>query len=210
MRSDLDRAGVDQLPPELRHEERVAAGEVADGRDELVGRLDTGREADELADLALRQAAEPDADDALRAVRRRRASRRGSRGRRRRRRGTSRRGASARRRPERTRCRVSWSVDASAQWRSSSTSRSGASELMPTSRSVTAVWRRWRSVSASAAPGPAARRPARRGRAGAAPARRLRRRGADGASSGSVCRTRCSSAIAYGPYGEPTTPSQSP
>ena len=48
---------------------------------------------------------------------------------------------------------MSWSVDASAQCTSSSTTSSGASVLIPTSRSVTAVWNRWRSVSGSAAAG---------------------------------------------------------
>ena len=48
---------------------------------------------------------------------------------------------------------MSPSVDASAQWTSSRTTRSGRSELTPTSRSVTAVCSRCRSASASAGGG---------------------------------------------------------
>ena len=51
---------------------------------------------------------------------------------------------------ERARCRRSRSVVASAQCPSSSTSSIGLARLRFASRSATAVWRRWRSVSASA------------------------------------------------------------
>ena len=61
----VDRIGVDQLPPELRDEERVATGQLGHRGAQLVGWLGAGREADELPDLGVGEPAEPDPDHTL-------------------------------------------------------------------------------------------------------------------------------------------------
>jgi hypothetical protein len=66
-RPDLDCARVEQLAPELGHEERVAACQVGDRGTQLGRRFDPGRESHELGDLGLRQPAQ--ADPALHLVR---------------------------------------------------------------------------------------------------------------------------------------------
>ena len=147
---DLDDAGLHQGAPQLADQERVAAGELADRPREL-------RRPGAGVALARRGAGT--------RRRRRRRGRRGAAGRRRRS-GAGRRASaralsgtsasvsrkvassSTRALPAaRARWRRSRSVEASAQWPSSSTSRTGRA-LSPTSSSVTAVCRRWRSVSA--------------------------------------------------------------
>ena len=66
-RACVDRAGVDQLTPELGDEERVAARQLGDRRVQLVRGLDPGRESDELPELGVGEPTEPDPDDALAA-----------------------------------------------------------------------------------------------------------------------------------------------
>ena len=60
-----DPARLDELAPELRQEERVAAGQLGEGRGQLRRRRGAGGEPDELAHLVGREPAEPDPDDAL-------------------------------------------------------------------------------------------------------------------------------------------------
>ena len=67
-RPDRNRSLVDQLAPELGDQEGVAAGEVADDAGELLRRLGSGGQADELRELGVREAAEPDPDHAFRPV----------------------------------------------------------------------------------------------------------------------------------------------
>ena len=101
----------------------------------------------------------------------------------------------------RARWRSRPSVGASAQCASSSTSSTGRRRLTPSSRSVTAVCSRWRSVSGSARPASAGRPRAspRSGssRASSPPVGRARR----AARRGRVTRASCSSASTNGPYG---------
>ena len=66
--TDLDRARLDEVAPELGHEERIPAGQLADDGRQSRRRLETGRQADELRDLVHGQPAEPDADDPLGSI----------------------------------------------------------------------------------------------------------------------------------------------
>ena len=66
--ADRHGALVHQLAPELRDEEGVAAGELADGLGQLRRRLGTRRQPDELGELAVGKPPESDTDDPLRAV----------------------------------------------------------------------------------------------------------------------------------------------
>ena len=104
--------------------------------------------------------------------------------------------SSSRTRPAaRARWRISASVGASAQCASSITSSTGCRRPMSSSRLVTAVCRRWRSVSGSVAAG------------GAGPPIS---RASSGPTGTSVTRARCSSASTNGPYGGRTTASHAP
>ena len=64
----LDRAGLDERPPELVDEERVSFGEVADRPRQIAepfARVGSGRAPHELHDVVAGQPAEPQADDVL-------------------------------------------------------------------------------------------------------------------------------------------------
>ena len=64
----LDRAGLDERPPELVDEERVSFGEVADRPRQIAepfARVGSGRTPHELHDVVAGQPAEPQADDVL-------------------------------------------------------------------------------------------------------------------------------------------------
>ena len=64
-RARLDRARFDELAPELGDEEGIATGQLADRPAQLGGRVAPCGEAEELADLVVREATEPDPDDAF-------------------------------------------------------------------------------------------------------------------------------------------------
>ncbi len=66
--ADGHGAFVHELAPELRDEERVAAGELADGLRQLRRRLGTRRQPDELGELAVGEPPEPDPNDTLRSI----------------------------------------------------------------------------------------------------------------------------------------------
>ena len=68
MGTRLHRTGADELAPQLRDEERVPSGQVLDRTRELEGRLDAGRQADELRDLAAGEPPEAQANDTFRPV----------------------------------------------------------------------------------------------------------------------------------------------
>ena len=207
----LDDACLHQCAPQLADQERVAAGELADRPGEL-GRPGAGVAfrgvAQELADVVVGEAGEAQAHDVVGAAQVGERLRDGVRESA----SVSRKVASRSTRAlpaARARWRRSRSVEASAQCPSSSTSSTGRA-LSPTSSSVTAVCRRWRSVSASALTG-ADRSPTRAGRSGS---RRVSSPpdvpSATRSSAGSTTRAACSSASTNGPYGVRTTASQAP
>ena len=163
----LDGPGLDERAPELAHQESVAVRQVADRvRPARAGR---GRAHRLRRAGRTRATSSPErpasAGERRRSAAGRRASPRASSGTSA---SVSRKVASSSTRafpPARARWRRRSSVGASAQWPSSSTSSAGRRRVTPASRSATAVWSRWRSVSGSAstAGGSPATRDARSG-----------------------------------------------
>ena len=200
---ELDRARLDQRPPELAEQERVAHGERVQGLRERDRRIAPRRAADELRHLRVRQAGQPEPDDVV-------AAQVGE--------GLGEYGRDVRLRvPER---REQQDRGAAGPGQMAQQQQRGPVRPVqvleheqrraePSSRPATAVWSRWRSVSGSAS-GAGASPPARVARSGRSRVSSPPDAPSASGSSGPRARTSWSSASTNGPYGVCSTASQAP